>query len=498
MQATTVREALRASLAGTFGTILSVLPRLIVFAIALAAGWAISSLLARGTIAVLRAARFDEMARRSGLARFIHHMGVPQDPAGAVASAAKWLVRLMTLVVALDALGLPAGASVLHQLLLWLPNLAVGLVALVIGALTATALSRLVRGSAIVAGLPNPQVLATATSIAVWAFAIVLAVSQLGIATSMVNLGLVGVVGGVALAAGLAFGWAGRERAAQLLSLLDGRHASASGAAASEPPATAAGSASAMVPSDSPALPVTGGWSPASDAAPDTPATSPATTASISARSRDSVSSVPPQSPADLASEPVLDPSAPAVDASVSELDRFGAPLDAGVTEFDPAARKFDSSVPDFDQSAPKFDSSALEFDPSAPMFDSSAPEFDPSAPKSDPSAPKFDPSAPEFDPTAPRFDRSVPEFDWSAQELGAHDSELDAHPPALHASAPSLDPSARLLDTFADQPALFSMDEPELEPAHVVAFEESWIPRSGLDRRRIARPGPDRRASGA
>src|SRR5690349_1136604 len=221
MQATTVREALRASLAGTFGTVLSVLPRIIVFAIALAIGWAIASLLARATVAALKAVRFDEMARRSGLARFIENMGVAQDPTTVVAIVSKWLVRLFTLVVALDVLGLPAGPGVLHQMLLWLPNLVVGLVALIIGGAAATALSRLVRGLTAGAGLPNPRVLAAATSVAVWAFAVVVAVSQLGIATSVVNLVLVGVIGAIALATGLAFGWAGRERAAQLLSALD-------------------------------------------------------------------------------------------------------------------------------------------------------------------------------------------------------------------------------------------------------------------------------------
>jgi hypothetical protein len=52
-------------------------------------------------------------------------------------------------------------------------------------------------------------------------------VSQLGIATTLINTLLIGVVGAVALAAGLAFGLGGRDRAAQLLARLDGRDAPA-------------------------------------------------------------------------------------------------------------------------------------------------------------------------------------------------------------------------------------------------------------------------------
>lgn len=224
MQATTVAapvrdvgEALRASLAGALGIFLSAIPRIVAFAIVLVVGWLIASLMAQGTIALLRAVRFNDLARRSGFAGFVQNMGVRQDAAGVIASVAKWFVRLMTLVVAFDTLGLPAVSGVLQQLLLWLPNLVVGLVALVIGGLAANALSRLVRGSAAGAGLANPDLLAAATRVAVWAFAVVVAVSQLGIATTVVTTLMVGVVGAVALAAGLAFGLGGRHRAAQLI-----------------------------------------------------------------------------------------------------------------------------------------------------------------------------------------------------------------------------------------------------------------------------------------
>lgn len=419
MQATTVREALRASLAGTFGTMLSVLPRLIVFAIALAIGWAISSLLARATIAVLRAVRFDEMARRSGLARFIENMGVQQDPASVVASASKWLVRLLTLVVALDVLGLPAGSGVLHQLLLWLPNLAVGLVALVIGGLAATALSRLVQGSATGAGLPNPRVLAAATNIAVWAFAVVVAVSQLGVATSVVNLALVGVVGGLALAAGLAFGWAARDRAAQLLSLLDERYPSPSDAAgsASPPEATAFTPPTA---SSSPPSPV---------AVPSISASAPDTTSSTSAPAPD-IDTAPP-----------------------NRTDRGAAPvLEVSVPELDAATPEFGPATPELETAAPELDAATTDYEPHAPELDLATTDYEPAAPAFDGAPPAYEPAAPEFEGTAPTLHAS-------AQELG-----------------------------------LFPEDEPALEPARVVPFEESWTPRSGLDRRRIPRPGPDRR----
>lgn len=221
-------EAIRASLAGAVTTFLSAIPRLIGFALVLVAGWVVSSLLARGVTALLHAIRFNDLARRSGFADFVQKMGVRQDASSVLAGVVKWFVRLITLIVAFDLLGLPAVSNVFQQLLLWLPNLVVALVVLVAGGLAAKALSPLVRASAAEAGFGNPDVLATVTRVAVWSFTVIAAVSQLGIATAVIDTLLVGVVGAVALASGLAFGLGGRDKAAQILDRL-GRRAERTG-----------------------------------------------------------------------------------------------------------------------------------------------------------------------------------------------------------------------------------------------------------------------------
>jgi hypothetical protein len=224
MQGTTVAvpvrdtgDAFKASLAGALNTLLSAIPRIIGFAVVLIVGWIISSLLAKGVRALLHAVRFNDLAGRSGFAGFVQKMGVRNDSAGVIADIVKWFVRLITLVVAFDTLGLPAVSNVLQQLLLWLPNLVVALVVLVIGGLAAKALSQLVRGATAEAGFSNPDTLATVTRVAVWGFTIVVAVNQLGIATTLINTLLIGIIGALSIAFGLAFGLGGRDRAAQLI-----------------------------------------------------------------------------------------------------------------------------------------------------------------------------------------------------------------------------------------------------------------------------------------
>ncbi len=206
-----------ASFREAFAMILSAVPRILGFIVIVAIGWFISSLIARAVTGLLRAIHFDELMQKSGIGDFMNKMGTGTDPAGIVASLVKWIVRIVVLLVAFDILGLPAVSDVMRQLLLWLPNLVVALVVLFIGGIAARALGNVVRGATAEGGFSNPDTLSNVARTAVWAFAIVIAVNQLGIASTLINTLFTGFVGALALAAGLAFGLGGRDLASRSL-----------------------------------------------------------------------------------------------------------------------------------------------------------------------------------------------------------------------------------------------------------------------------------------
>src|SRR5688500_20114000 len=179
--------ALMTSLATALGLFLGAIPRIIGFLVIIIIGWFIAGLLAAAVAALLRAVRFNDLAQSSGFSGFVRNTGVRKDPAGLLADIVKWFVRLIVLVVAFDALGLPAVSEVLQQFLLWIPNLVVAVVILVIAGLAANALGNLIRGATAQAGLSNPDLLATIARVAVWGFGIVVAVNQIGNAEEAVR-----------------------------------------------------------------------------------------------------------------------------------------------------------------------------------------------------------------------------------------------------------------------------------------------------------------------
>ncbi len=216
-QVTEWSAALMTSLAAAMALFFSAIPKVLGFVVIVIVGWLLASLVEKGVAAILRTIKFNDLARRSGLADFVDKMGTNTDSAGLLAAVVKWFIRLIALVVAFDALGLPAVSDVLRQLLLWLPNVVVALVVLVIGGLLASALSNVVRGAAAKSALGDPDMLGKVAAALVWAFAIVVAVNQIGIATALVNTLFMAVVGAIALALGLAFGLGGRDTASEIV-----------------------------------------------------------------------------------------------------------------------------------------------------------------------------------------------------------------------------------------------------------------------------------------
>ncbi|GAB3415620.1 hypothetical protein GCM10027318_32300 [Massilia agilis] len=214
-QITSWGASLMASLSAAMSLLFAAVPRIIGFLIILGIGWLIASLIEKAIVALLRAVHFDGFADRAGMGPMAQ--ALKRSPSGVLAGIAKWFVRLIALVVAFDALGVPAVSQVLHQLLMWLPNLAVAVIVLVIGGMAANAVSGIVRETAAKARLERPELVATAARWAVWGFAILVAVYQIGVASTLVDILFMALVGAIALAIGLSFGLGARDTAGTIV-----------------------------------------------------------------------------------------------------------------------------------------------------------------------------------------------------------------------------------------------------------------------------------------
>jgi hypothetical protein len=221
-------DAVLVSVTTALQNFLGFLPALIGAIIVLILGWIIAGLLAGVVERVLKAVGFERAADTTGISGFIRQAGSGWTASKIVAEIVKWFIRLVAIQAAASILGLNQIGAAINAVLLWLPNLVVALVLIVVAALLANFVAGIVRGAATEMGFGSPGLLASVARYAIIGFAVVAAITQLGIAPTVVNTLLIGTVGAVALALGLSFGLGGRDVASRIA---EGWYASGSEAA---------------------------------------------------------------------------------------------------------------------------------------------------------------------------------------------------------------------------------------------------------------------------
>ena len=210
-------EAILTALGNALNLLLTFIPRFLGFLVILFVGWLLGTLLSKAITMLLRRIGFDRMSQRIGLTRLEQRMGVRMDSAAILGRVAFWFLFLIFLVPAADTLGVPAVSNILNQLVAYIPNVFVAILVLFLGSLAATVVADIVRGATTGSAIGNPNVFAALARWAIIGFAALIALEQLNIAPNLMNILFTALVGGLAIAFGLAFGLGGQETARRWL-----------------------------------------------------------------------------------------------------------------------------------------------------------------------------------------------------------------------------------------------------------------------------------------
>ncbi len=210
-------QAIMVSITGALVTFLSFVPALLGAILILIIGWLIAGWVGKLVTALLQKIGFETAAERTGVTGFMSRAGVHDARASRViGEMVKWFIRLIFLEAAAEAVHLTAVTAVIERIVLFIPNLIVAVIVLMIGALIARFVGDLVRGGASEMGFGSPNLMATVSRVAIMAFAVIVAVNQIGIAAALVNTLFMAIVFALALSVGLAFGLGGRDTAARM------------------------------------------------------------------------------------------------------------------------------------------------------------------------------------------------------------------------------------------------------------------------------------------
>jgi mechanosensitive ion channel-like protein len=208
-------DAILLALTNALNTFLAAIPGVIGALLIILIGWVLSGFIGRLVARGLRAVGADRLFAEHGQGVY-PAQAMKYPPSQVAGEIVKWVIRIIFLIAAANVLGMPQVSELLNQVLLWIPNLLVAVVILLVAPL----LARFVRGAVETAadgmGFTNGALLGRIAQIAIIAFAVIVAIDQVGIAADLVNTLFVGVVAAFAIAFGLAFGLGGRDVAAQI------------------------------------------------------------------------------------------------------------------------------------------------------------------------------------------------------------------------------------------------------------------------------------------
>lgn len=198
--------------------VIGFIPELIVALIIFVIGWIIASLLARAVEQVIAAVKLDSALRGAGVEATLTRAGFTLNSGRFLGALVKWFIIVVFLVAALDVLQLDQVTMFLRQVVLgYLPQVIVAVLIMLVAVVIAEAMRKVVVGSAKAAGLRSAGFLGAVTKWAIWIFALLAALLQLGIAVTFLQTLFTGVVVALSLAFGLAFGLGGQSAASRYL-----------------------------------------------------------------------------------------------------------------------------------------------------------------------------------------------------------------------------------------------------------------------------------------
>jgi hypothetical protein len=197
------------------------IPKLIIAVVIFIIGWVIAVALGKLITQIIRAFKVDKALQALGVEEPLARAGFRLDSGAFIGGLVRWFLIIVFLIAAIEVLGLSQVNFFLREVVLsYLPNVIVAALILVVAAFIASAMQRVVIGSAKAAGVPSTQLLGGITKWAIWIFAILAALYQLGIAGVFAQTIFTGFVAMLAIAGGLAFGLGGKDAASRYIEKL--------------------------------------------------------------------------------------------------------------------------------------------------------------------------------------------------------------------------------------------------------------------------------------
>jgi hypothetical protein len=196
------------------------IPNLVVAVLILILGLIVAAGLGALVEKIFEALRLDSFLEKVGLKPYFERAGLRLRAAYFLGRLVYWYIALSFLLAVSGSLGLYALSNFLTEILAYLPNVIAAVLIMLATVVLANFVRRVVVASVLSAKLHAAHFLGSLTWWSIIVFGLLTALSQLNIATAIIQSIVTGFIAMLALAGGLAFGLGGKDYANHLLGRL--------------------------------------------------------------------------------------------------------------------------------------------------------------------------------------------------------------------------------------------------------------------------------------
>lgn len=198
----------------------SFLPDLIGAVIVFFLGLIVAATLEKLVERVAHHLKIDVLLRKLGVEMYLNRANIELDSGHFLGKVTYWFIVLAFVLAASDILGFIALSAFINSVLFYIPNVVVAALIMITALIAANFLKGLVAASVMGVRLHAGKFLASLIWWVIFVFGLLVSLSQLGVATTIIETVVAGVIAMVALAGGLAFGLGGKDIAASVLERL--------------------------------------------------------------------------------------------------------------------------------------------------------------------------------------------------------------------------------------------------------------------------------------
>ena len=199
-----------------FTQLMGFLPSLLGALLILLVGLVVAKTIESIVVKVLQTIRLDSLSDRILLADVLNKGGIKGKLSELIGVIVYWLIILVVMIAALNAVQLTVAAQLLEQVVTFLPNVLAAIFILIVGIFSAALVGTTVRASASNAGIAQAQVLGEIAQTVVVIFASVAALEQLHI--QFVGEAFLVILAAISFGFALAFGLGCKDLAGRWMS----------------------------------------------------------------------------------------------------------------------------------------------------------------------------------------------------------------------------------------------------------------------------------------